>query len=326
MSMTIQSSVKDKILATLSETSKVENAPAEMLRDLDQQMEKRADDGEGCNVKDVTRENELSGSNLVQETTNEILIIQERLVAAKLLKELVWKTFELMLIIHEVFVKLLLKSSGKLSIKHGLYVTIVCYVLLAIVVDRGTRFVPLFVVLERDRLKALVDYDIIESVISCKIAEATWTDLVHSFESPSDTKENKIIDLKLEYQTFRAKPSESLSQTYTRYKTLLNELANDDVILFKHEIDVGFMNSLPEKWLTFSQGLRNANHTLTLELAYIYESQPEPKIQKDYKTEYKKMKGKLALLEASPSTSHNPKTSQSKNKGLVVETFDWDEE
>ncbi|GJR39669.1 hypothetical protein Tco_1215353 [Tanacetum coccineum] len=45
MSMTIQSSVKDKILATPKETSKVENTPAEMLRDLDQQMEKRADDG-----------------------------------------------------------------------------------------------------------------------------------------------------------------------------------------------------------------------------------------------------------------------------------------
>ncbi|GJX91315.1 hypothetical protein Tco_0344641 [Tanacetum coccineum] len=45
MSMTIQSSVKDKILATSSETSKVENALAEMLRDMDQQMEKRADDG-----------------------------------------------------------------------------------------------------------------------------------------------------------------------------------------------------------------------------------------------------------------------------------------
>ncbi|GKE27965.1 hypothetical protein Tco_1443349 [Tanacetum coccineum] len=45
MSMTIQSSVKDKILATSSETSKIENAPAEMMRDLDQQMEKRADDG-----------------------------------------------------------------------------------------------------------------------------------------------------------------------------------------------------------------------------------------------------------------------------------------
>ncbi|GJS33126.1 hypothetical protein Tco_0531508 [Tanacetum coccineum] len=37
--------LKDKILATSSETSKVENAPAKMLRDLDQQMEKRADAG-----------------------------------------------------------------------------------------------------------------------------------------------------------------------------------------------------------------------------------------------------------------------------------------
>ncbi|GJT39014.1 hypothetical protein Tco_0938879 [Tanacetum coccineum] len=45
MSMTIQSGVKDKILATPSETSKVENVPAEMLHDLDQQMEKREDDG-----------------------------------------------------------------------------------------------------------------------------------------------------------------------------------------------------------------------------------------------------------------------------------------
>ncbi|GKG45905.1 hypothetical protein Tco_0498351, partial [Tanacetum coccineum] len=91
--------------------------------------------------------------------------------------------------------------------------------------------------------------DIIESVISCETAKATWTDLVHSFEGPSDTKENRIMDLKLEYQTFRAKPTESLSQTYTRYKTLLNKLANDGVNLSKHEINVGFVNNLNEKWL-----------------------------------------------------------------------------
>ncbi|GKG42667.1 hypothetical protein Tco_0476965, partial [Tanacetum coccineum] len=77
------------------------------------------------------------------------------------------------------------------------------------------------------------------------------------------------MDLKLKYQTFRAKSTESLLQTYTRYKTLLNELANDGVNLSKYEINVGFMNSLPEKWLTFSQGLRNANHTQTLALTDI---------------------------------------------------------
>ncbi|GJX09843.1 hypothetical protein Tco_0199702 [Tanacetum coccineum] len=55
-------------------------------------------------------------------------------------------------------------------------------------------------------------------------------------------------------------------------------------------------------------------------------SQTDPKIQKDYKSEYKKIKAKLALLEASPSTSQTPKTFQPKNKGLVAETFDYDEE
>ncbi|GJW56950.1 retrovirus-related pol polyprotein from transposon TNT 1-94, partial [Tanacetum coccineum] len=44
-------------------------------------------------------------------------------------------------------------------------------------------------------------------------------------------------------------------------------------------------------------------------------SQAKPKIQKDYKAEYKKMKAKLALLKASPSTSQNPKTFQPKKKG-----------
>ncbi|GJS94663.1 hypothetical protein Tco_0801631 [Tanacetum coccineum] len=151
------------------------------------------------------------------------------------------------------------------------------------------------------------------------------------------------------------------------------------VNLSKHKINFVFVNNLPEKWLTFSQGLRNANHTKTLDLADIYErfvyeakpihnrilrkfsfvdvderssdeylrdldieywerallansklffklksSQADPKFQKDYKSEYKKIKAKLALLEASPSSSQNPKTFQPKNKGLVTATFDLD--
>nr|GEW14672.1 hypothetical protein [Tanacetum cinerariifolium] len=58
MSITIQSSVKNKILATLIDTSKVENAPAEMLRDPDQQMEKRADDGKANVVTDALSQKE----------------------------------------------------------------------------------------------------------------------------------------------------------------------------------------------------------------------------------------------------------------------------
>ncbi|GJS16693.1 retrovirus-related pol polyprotein from transposon TNT 1-94, partial [Tanacetum coccineum] len=55
-------------------------------------------------------------------------------------------------------------------------------------------------------------------------------------------------------------------------------------------------------------------------------SQGEPKVQKYYNAEYKKMKAKLALLKACPPTSQSSKPFQSKNKGLVAKTLDWDEE
>nr|GEU71160.1 retrovirus-related Pol polyprotein from transposon TNT 1-94 [Tanacetum cinerariifolium]GEU71315.1 retrovirus-related Pol polyprotein from transposon TNT 1-94 [Tanacetum cinerariifolium] len=86
--------------------------------------------------------------------------------------------------------------------------------------------------------------DIMESIISCVSAKETWTDLVHSFKGPLDTKENRIMDLKLEYQTFRAKSTKSLSKTYTCYKTLLNELANDGVNFSKHGSNVGFVDNI----------------------------------------------------------------------------------
>ncbi|GJZ45222.1 putative reverse transcriptase domain-containing protein [Tanacetum coccineum] len=118
MSMTIQSGIEDKILATSSETPKVENAPAEMLRDMDQQMEKRADDVEDdCDYQTLAelsynnsyhssiqyalfeawygrkcrshvlwaeiQESSLIGPKLVQETTDKVVVIKEKLQTAR---------------------------------------------------------------------------------------------------------------------------------------------------------------------------------------------------------------------------------------------------
>ncbi|GJV08342.1 retrovirus-related pol polyprotein from transposon TNT 1-94 [Tanacetum coccineum] len=88
--------------------------------------------------------------------------------------------------------------------------------------------------------------DMLESVVSYETAKQTWTDLVYSFEGPLDTQENRIMDLKFEYNTFKAKDSESLSHTYTHYKTLLNELTNDGVTLSKHEINISFTLDLAD--------------------------------------------------------------------------------
>ncbi|GJV58772.1 hypothetical protein Tco_1464872 [Tanacetum coccineum] len=191
------------------------------------------------------------------------------------------------------------------------------------------------VVVQDQRLKSIImswlPDEIMESVISCVSAKETWTDLVHSFEGPSDTQENRIMDLKLKYQTFRAKSTESLSQTYTRYKTLLNELANDGVNLSKHEINISTgENSDDEVDERSSEEYLKDLDIEYQERALLANSKrfikKETISQKDYKAEYKKMKAKLALFEASPSSSQNPKTFQPKNKGLVAETFHWDEE
>ncbi|GJX64077.1 hypothetical protein Tco_0298420 [Tanacetum coccineum] len=93
-----------------------------------------------------------------------------------------------------------------------------------------------------------------------------------------------------------AKSTESLLQTYTCYKTLLNQLANDGVNLSKYEINIsmevskGFQPKFTPKLI---QSSSNSNN------------QADSKFQKDYKAEYKKMKAKLALLEASPSKVSN---------------------
>nr|GEW05735.1 hypothetical protein [Tanacetum cinerariifolium] len=185
------------------------------------------------------------------------------------------------------------------------------------------------------------------------------------------------------------------------------------------EINTGFINGLPKKWLSFCQSLRNTNHVKDFELASLFgklkyeenlidsiyeieksksfvfvtplstafpttsivqdfqdkpddeedtrsshkylnyleeeyqakallakskrffkkvpsyqspfqpkllhpsEHKPEPRLTKDFKSKYNKVKAKLALFSSSVSA---PSLSSGKNKGLTVETYDWDEE
>ncbi|GKF18638.1 retrovirus-related pol polyprotein from transposon TNT 1-94 [Tanacetum coccineum] len=50
----------------------------------------------------------------------------------------------------------------------------------------------------------------------------------------------------------------------------MNELVNDGIKLSKLEINTGFINGLPKKWLAFCQSLRNKNHMKENELASLF--------------------------------------------------------
>ncbi|GJU83421.1 hypothetical protein Tco_1285786 [Tanacetum coccineum] len=50
----------------------------------------------------------------------------------------------------------------------------------------------------------------------------------------------------------------------------MNESVNDGIKLSKLEINSGFINGLPKKWLSFCQSLRNTNHVKDYELASLF--------------------------------------------------------
>nr|GEU99789.1 retrovirus-related Pol polyprotein from transposon TNT 1-94 [Tanacetum cinerariifolium] len=50
----------------------------------------------------------------------------------------------------------------------------------------------------------------------------------------------------------------------------MNELVNDSIKLSNLEINIGFINGLPKKWLSFCQSLKNANHVRDSEFAYLF--------------------------------------------------------
>ncbi|GJT79795.1 hypothetical protein Tco_1054137 [Tanacetum coccineum] len=124
------------------------------------------------------------------------------------------------------------------------------------------------------RLKSLIMYvllnDQMNFVINCKIAKSTWKDLILYYKGPSDVKESRVMDLKLFYNTFKLKEGDNLTQTFTKYKALMNKLVNDGIKLSKLEINTGFINGLPKKWLSFCQSLRNTNHVKEYELASLF--------------------------------------------------------
>ncbi|GKD01099.1 hypothetical protein Tco_1171373, partial [Tanacetum coccineum] len=201
------------------------------------------------------------------------------------------------------------------------------------------------VVNQDQRLKSIIisclPNNIIESVISYETPKDTWTDLVHSFTENSDdeaderTSEEYIRDLDIEFHE-RALLANS-KHNIKRKNNFLGQKANQDTKCYKYgkkchfTRDYFFKTSEPSyKSPSYSSSVSKGFQPkfiskLIQSSQHAQSSQGEPKVQKDYKTEYKKLKAKLALLEASPPTSQSLKPFQLKNKGLVAEMFDWDE-
>ncbi|GJV07401.1 hypothetical protein Tco_1345057 [Tanacetum coccineum] len=216
------------------------------------------------------------------------------------------------------------------------------------------------------RLKSLILFvlpdDQMNSVVNSLTAKVLWDDLILYHEGPSNVKENRVMDLKLCYNTFKHKEGENLTQTFTRYKALMNESLNDGVILSKLEI-----NTDKRKALTTATPLSTAFFSNSI--VHDYQDSPDdeedmrsshfakdcfsktsiplysspfqnkqnltsnfqhqkPKIRptKDFEAKYREIKARLYPLSTKGSSSKETKATKDMNKGLIAEVYDWDEE
>nr|GEX55589.1 hypothetical protein [Tanacetum cinerariifolium] len=96
-------------------------------------------------------------------------------------------------------------------------------------------------------------------VIKCKTAKEVWNDLILAHEGPSDTRDTKIVALRLKFNAFKSLEGEKVNGTLTRLECFLNDLKNNGVSIPQAKVNATFVNSLPRKWQTMNQTQRKNN-------------------------------------------------------------------
>ncbi|GJW11247.1 hypothetical protein Tco_1577074 [Tanacetum coccineum] len=126
----------------------------------------------------------------------------------------------------------------------------------------------------------------VENFTNWKKAKSTWDDLILYHKGPFDVKESKVMDLRLCYNTFKFKEDSPDDEEDTRSS---------------HK----YLNDLEEEYQARVLLARSKRPT------------------QDFEAKYNKVKAKLALLSSSALAS---KAATIKNRGLIAEAYEWDEE
>ncbi|GJR85042.1 retrovirus-related pol polyprotein from transposon TNT 1-94 [Tanacetum coccineum] len=192
------------------------------------------------------------------------------------------------------------------------------------------------------RLKSIIisclPNDVMKFVIKCTTAKAIWTDLILAYEGPSDTRDTKIVALRLIFNAFKALEGEKVQGTYTRLKVLLNDLENKCVSIPQAEVNAMFATAcqensdshVEEDTKSSSDFMDNLNakfhdRALLANQKIFYKRYGRVGLAKS--TIDKSKETCFACAEIVVLTKKIDDMSKGKSeKGLVAESFDYDEE
>ena len=101
----------------------------------------------------------------------------------------------------------------------------------------------------------------------CNSAKEIWDRLEVTHKGTNQVKESKINLLMHDYELFKMKPTETISEMFTHFTDIINGLKNLDKIYSNRELVQKVLRSLSEKWdskITVIQEAKDMN-TLSLE-------------------------------------------------------------
>ncbi|GJX29661.1 hypothetical protein Tco_0237740 [Tanacetum coccineum] len=130
--------------------------------------------------------------------------------------------------------------------------------------------------------------------------------------------------------------SEKVKGTLTRLKCLLNDLENNGVFIPQAEVNATFVNSLQRKWLSVNQSHRENNSikndslatligTSNESMADLNAEYHEQALMANQKSFYKRSGRRIDDMTKGKSEK-GKKEKEKSEKGLIVESFDWDDE
>ncbi|GJZ10170.1 putative ribonuclease H-like domain-containing protein [Tanacetum coccineum] len=213
------------------------------------------------------------------------------------------------------------------------------------------------------RLKSIIisclPNDVMKSVIKCKTAKEMWNDLILAHEGPSDTRDTKIVALRLKFNAFKSLKGEKDSdsdveedqRTNNEFMVYLNVEYHERALMANQKRK----STDKSKETCFACGKPGhfqkdypSNKTSTPSYPSLNNSSNKPKPytpsfnqtssqntgnhQKDYKGKYKGLKAEMVVLTKGIDDLTKGKNEKGKNekgkseKGLIAESFDWDEE
>ncbi|GKB74293.1 hypothetical protein Tco_0935705 [Tanacetum coccineum] len=120
------------------------------------------------------------------------------------------------------------------------------------------------------KVRFLVFLDGLEPYLLKTLEDGPFNDLILAHEGPLDTRDTKIVALRLKFNAFKSLEGEKVMGMFTRLKCLLNDLENNGVTIPQAEVNATFVNSLPRKWLSMNQTQRENNSIKNNSLAILY--------------------------------------------------------